>query len=80
MCRYSSKDDDGYRKVVRKLQASCEKIEALRERKAAEKEAKKPNERERCQFVATPIRSNRILLTPKIVAVNMIDSGLNLQT
>ncbi|KAI9780640.1 MAG: hypothetical protein M1839_006581 [Geoglossum umbratile] len=39
MCRYSSRDDDGYYKVVRKLQGSCDQIKRLREAKAAEERA-----------------------------------------
>ena len=46
MTKYSSRGDDGYGKVVRKLQGPCEQIAALHEVKAAEERAKKHNERE----------------------------------
>jgi hypothetical protein len=44
MCRYSSRDDDGYGKVVRKLQVLCDQIKALHEAKAGKERDKKLHE------------------------------------
>jgi hypothetical protein len=39
MCRYSSKEDDGYRKVSRELRILCEDIEkSLKKRNASEQQ------------------------------------------
>jgi hypothetical protein len=46
MTKYSSKDDDGYRRVIRKLQGPCEQIAVLHEVKEAEE---KLDEREQRQ-------------------------------
>ena len=46
MTKYSSKDDDGYRRVIRKLQGPCEQIAVLHEVEAAEE---KLDEREQRQ-------------------------------
>ncbi len=36
MCRYSSKEDDGYRKVGREIRFLCQNIQALHEQKLKE--------------------------------------------
>ena len=38
MCRYSSKEDDGYRKVSRELRGLCQDIEDSRKREEALKQ------------------------------------------
>jgi hypothetical protein len=41
MCRYSSKEDDGYRKVSRELHILCEEIEkSLKEEEALKHQAR----------------------------------------
>jgi hypothetical protein len=38
MCRYSSKEDDGYRKISRELRILCKKIETRLKEEAAIKQ------------------------------------------
>jgi hypothetical protein len=79
MCKYSSRDDDGYYKVVRKLQGSCDQIKRLREAKAAEERADRLNKEEQCEWLVKIAHAFRISLNIRIVTVDAIDSGLNLE-